>query len=301
MSERRESDWNGERGDEPTRAYEHGEWRSFADDEPSAGDEPTRAYDTAALREGGATSADRAEHRTDEIELTRPLRYDDSPPAAAHPAPGDEPTRAMPAWQPEHGASAQPYPAGPVAAPVGSAGASVATALPAGLVAASDPGGDALHRLERTAPGPGGGARVTSLLVSLLAIAPLIWAVWDLRGAPRFESVLVDLLTNRLELPLELAAPAVAGAVMLLLAIIGLCAGLSGLGPAVAGLVALVAAAVIWFVARAETESMLLGLAGPAVLLAVGALLVGAGIGAHFARRGGYRRALRIVRDAHRW
>lgn len=255
---------------EPTRAYDRGEWTSF--DEPTQRFEPAR--EPAA---GGATAGDGGapQQRTDEIEVARPVRSDAAPRY-------DE----APRYQ-----EAPRYEEAPRAAPVD-------RDLRPGW--SGQPAADALARLEHESPGPRPWARVLSLVLSVLAIAPIIWLVWDLRLVNYFQSVAVQALGTVFD-RLDLMAPVLIAMVAALLLVIGLCAGLSGLGPAVAGALAIVGGIVIWFAAdRAYALSAAMGLGGPGALVLIGVLLVGVGIGAHFARRGGYRRALRIVRATHR-
>lgn len=241
--------------------------------------EPTRAYDRGdwaaheeptqrfePVREPaphGSTAGDGGapQQRTDEIELPRPPRYDEAPryqEAARPAAPLDRDLR--PGWS-------------------------------------GEPTVDALARLERETPGPRPWARVLSLVLSLIAIAPIVWLIDDLRGAQQFDSVVLQALP----FDFELLGMVISGSVAALLLVIGLTGGLSGLGPSAAGLVAIVAGAALWFVHGTQySAGMAISLGGAAFLIIIGALLLAVGIGAHFARRGGYRRALRIVRQAHR-
>ena len=254
--------------------------------------QPTRAYDTGAFS-AGFDDADRAQHRTAEIDVTRPIQRAEPPSYA--PATG-----LVGPVQPVEQPTAAPW-APPAAAPAPDPlpGAPIDRDLRVGW--SGDPAVDALARLEHEARGPRPWARVLSAVLSLLAIAPIVWLIHDLRGVQMFESVVVQVLAGDLGLGTELSGVLVSGSVAVLLVVIGLCTGLSGLGPGVAGLAAIVAGAALWFVHGTQySAGMAMSLAGAAFLVINGALLLAVGIGAHFARRGGYGRALRIVRDAHR-
>lgn len=160
-----------------------------------------------------------------------------------------------------------------------------------------DRGVNVVALLEARGPGPGAGARVTSLVLSLILFAVTIFLVVDLKTAlmSPTESLVTGPLLRSLPTS-DLLSTAIAGIIVALLpsvvtALFGL---FSGLGPGLVGFVMTVSSILMLVMGVGWTEHFE---AAWGALIAVGVFLMIVGLVAHVARGAGYRRARRIVRE----
>lgn len=141
--------------------------------------------------------------------------------------------------------------------------------------------------------GPSGVARLISVVINLLLTALIIAALWDYRGVQRMDSVIMNSLMD-FQLPLALLISIIPMLVGVLALLSGLTVAISGLGAGLFGTLLFLAGVVLSFLNESGGNNMalFLGMSLP-VLFPVALLMMGAGIGAHFARRAGAKRVLR--------
>ena len=272
-------------------------------------DQQTRPYDFSShpgegredmpslppVGSGWNASAPNSEHSTDELDMTRPVRTtaaDDvyAPPAASAQRADfdDAPTRVAPVVAPSPGVDPSVQERDRRTAPPRDATADYGLDAPVARLQAADRGATTAGRL-------------LSLVFSLLILGILGFIGWDLsRGG---DSVIGNALVRSGHTPTVILIETV-GAVSLLLFLLGLTLGWSGLGLGISGAILTVLGLTMTVInlnsgsANSNSFAALgdaLGAAAWSALIPFGLLLAAAGVGAHFARRGGMKRAINIL------
>ncbi|QUY62165.1 EscU/YscU/HrcU family type III secretion system export apparatus switch protein [Gulosibacter molinativorax] len=142
---------------------------------------------------------------------------------------------------------------------------------------------------------PSAGARLGSLILNLVFAVGIVVLLWDYSVSARGESVVYSWVATIVDLPLLLRVNVVPIVIGVLALIAGLTLSLSGLGMTIMGLLlflfSMAGATIPWF-SNLNAMGNFLSFALP-VLFPLSLLMIGAGIGAHFARGAGARKALR--------
>ncbi|MGO1545425.1 MAG: hypothetical protein ACTHXA_13920 [Gulosibacter sp.] len=144
--------------------------------------------------------------------------------------------------------------------------------------------------------GPSSGARVASVVINFFVTIGLVLAVWDYMGVQTMNSVIITAV-REIPVPFAVVINSVSIVIGVLLLISGLTLALSGLGAAIFGALLALGSAVFLFVPMdwlGGGVNQFIGLSLP-ILIPIAFFMLAAGIGAHFARRSGAKKALRSM------
>lgn len=274
--------------------------------EPAA----TQAYDQHQFTQAQLSRSGAEQHTTDELEFTRPLSdlpaerrsYDRGFDRSA-----EEPTQrlAAPVSEPQREETHREAPTASYAStPAPLLAGYGQEPMQVDRLGLAGESASLVGVLQQTPRGPSGGARAGALIVSLCIAALFGILAWDIsRGS---EAIIMPGIATVTDNPTATFF-GVVGVCALLLFLLGLTVGWSGLGVGVVGLLALVGGAImVGITAFRDSDSLLSNLSqlGATVgwlgLALLGALLLAVGIGAHFTRRGGFKSAQRIAESFRR-
>lgn len=133
-----------------------------------------------------------------------------------------------------------------------------------------------------------------SLVINLLLTIGMVVVLWDYTGAPNVDSVILNWFVE-LDLSLLLYSSIIPIGVGLFALISGLSLSLSGTGAGLFGLLILLFCAVSVLIPGVENAGAFGVFVGGALpfLFPLSLVMIGAGIGAHFARRAGAKKIIR--------
>lgn len=142
--------------------------------------------------------------------------------------------------------------------------------------------------------GPSAAARLGSLVINLLLTIGMVVVLWDYTGAPNVDSVILNWFVG-LDLSSLLYSSIIPIGVGLFALISGLSLSLSGTGAGMFGLLVLLFCAVSVLIPGVENSGAFGAFVGGALpfLFPLSLVMIGAGIGAHFARRAGAKKIIR--------